>query len=186
MKQPPIEENKVPDAFITQLTNAQKELSLYVRTLMGGDPAAAQDVLQETNLYIWKNVAEFPRIKNFLAWAKRMALMQVRKYRLYRQREGAQVVFDETVFEAVAEQLITEEPSDSLQIEVFNHCLARLKPDDRELLNEKYLDRVPSAELARRQSSTENSINFKLFKIRSALDDCMRKAFCRLDAGGEL
>ena len=185
MDQPGTEEKKVPDAFITQLTNAQRELALYIRTLMGGD-AAAQDVLQETNLYIWKNAAEFPKIENFLAWAKRMALMQVRKYRLYRQREGVQLVFDEPLFESVAGQLAAEEPSDSLQVEMFKHCLGRLKAEDRELLNEKYLDRVPSAKLARRLDSTENAVNFKLFKIRAALDECMRKAACRLNAGGEL
>lgn len=178
--------SQVPDAFVTALTEAQEMLSVYVRTLLGGDAAAAKDVLQETNLYLWKNAAEFPKVRCFAAWAKSLALMQVRKYRLYRQREGERVVFDETVFEAVAEKLTVEENPENCRLEAFNHCLGLLPAEDRELLNQKYLDRVPAAELAGLAGTTVSAVNSRLHRIRAALDGCMNKALCRLSRGGEL
>lgn len=180
------EEGRVAEAFARALTDVQEMLSIYVRTLMGGAVVDAQDVLQETNLELMKHAGEFPRIRSFPAWAKKTALLQVRKYRLYRAREGFRVLFDDTVFEAVVAKLAAEDSLVTDRLTAFNHCLGRLKPEDRELLNRKYLDCLSSAELARHGKTTEGAINTRLHKIRAFLEGCMRKAFCRLNIGGDL
>ena len=64
------------EAFVQLMTEHQGRLYAYVLSLLG-DPDQANDVLQETNLVLWRNAGEFQMGSNFRAWAFRIAHFQV-------------------------------------------------------------------------------------------------------------
>lgn len=60
------------EAFVQLMTEHQGRLYAYVLSLLG-DPDQANDGLQEANLVLWRNAAEFQMGSNFRAWVFRIA-----------------------------------------------------------------------------------------------------------------
>jgi len=58
--------------YIYQVTRAQRALYCFITTLIRR-PADAEDVLQETNLVLWRKAAEFISGRDFMPWALRIA-----------------------------------------------------------------------------------------------------------------
>jgi len=61
-----------------RLVAAQAGLYSYILTLLPWSDQA-NDVLQETNLVLWREAAEFSRESNFQAWACRVAYFQAER-----------------------------------------------------------------------------------------------------------
>src|SRR5574344_2386568 len=101
------EQKTIPDSFIRELTKAQFDLKLYIFSLLGDTPDA-MDVLQETNLDIWRKAATYDPSRPFLPWARTLAHFQVLKYRQTNQR--AKLVFDDALFESITERFAAAEP----------------------------------------------------------------------------
>lgn len=68
------------DEFITLLTSSQAALSSCILTLLP-DRAAARDVLQETNLTLWRKADDFEPGTNFLGWTARIGQYHVLNHR---------------------------------------------------------------------------------------------------------
>ena len=68
------------EQFVSQLTAIQGALYAYICVLLGGSSDTA-DVLQETNLVLWRRAHEFDTEKTFSALAYRVAYIQVLAYR---------------------------------------------------------------------------------------------------------
>src|SRR5687767_8306659 len=78
-----------PDAveeFVRLLSQNQRRLLLYVLTLV---PRLndAEEVVQETNLVLWRDYANFQPGTNFVAWAFKVAFFQVLAWRKKKQRD---------------------------------------------------------------------------------------------------
>ena len=56
------------DDFVQQLTANQNRLYGYIFSLLG-DHHRANDVLQETNMVLWRKAAEFQTDRDFIPWA---------------------------------------------------------------------------------------------------------------------
>ena len=64
------------ELFVQPLTENQNRLYGYVYSLLG-DHGRAEDVLQETNLVLWRKIAEFDQARPFLPWAFGIVRFQV-------------------------------------------------------------------------------------------------------------
>jgi len=62
--------------FVAHLTASQGRIRGFIVTLMPGSPDVG-DVLQETNLTLWKSRARYRPGTNFLAWAFTVARLEV-------------------------------------------------------------------------------------------------------------
>src|SRR5262245_8659861 len=89
------------DEFIAQLTVSQPSLWAYIFSLLP-DHAAAQDLLQETNLTLWRKADDFQPSTSFLAWSSQVAYFHVLSYRRRMRRD--RLVFDENVLAYLAER----------------------------------------------------------------------------------
>src|SRR5271155_3247978 len=87
--------------MVRLITNAQPTLYRFIRSLLP-DANAAQDVLQETNLILWRKSGEFRPELNFLGWACSIARFQVLAYRRDCSREHR--IFDQSLFDELAEE----------------------------------------------------------------------------------
>src|SRR5262249_1789568 len=94
-----MDENR--DEFITQLTLAQSSLWAYVFSLLP-DHGGGQDVLQETNLTLWRKANEFQPGTSFLAWACQVGYFHVLSHRRRVRRD--RLVFDDDVLAYLAER----------------------------------------------------------------------------------
>ena len=90
------------DEFVRLLAQNQRRLFIYVHTLVPHH-ADAEEVLQNTNLVLWREFGTFQPGTNFAAWSCRVALNQVLAWRKKRQRDRLQ--FSDEFLTTVADEV---------------------------------------------------------------------------------
>jgi RNA polymerase sigma-70 factor (ECF subfamily) len=157
------------ESFIRLMAAEQLRLHHYIAMLVG-DPHVAEDVLQETNVVLWRKAAEFRQESNFSAWARKIAYWQVRAYLRDRGRE--RMVFSEEVMEQIAD-LDYEELVDSDSLDALRQCLREVTSLNRKLLERKYSDNWPISAIASEVNKTEEAVRAALMRIRRSLRRCI-------------
>jgi RNA polymerase sigma-70 factor (ECF subfamily) len=159
------------DDFIVQLTAAQPSLWAYVFSLLP-DHVAAQDVLQETNLTLWRKAADFQPGTSFLSWASQVAYFHVLSHRRRQRRD--RLLFNEDVLAYLAERQAdrTAEPGDRLV--ALRDCLEKLPQPSRKLLEERYAPGGSVKDLAEAGGRSVAAVSQLLYRIREKLLDCMK------------
>lgn len=165
--------SRVADADTVQLMiGCQSRLYAFILSLLC-DPEHAREVLQETNIVLWKKSDQFEPGTNFMAWAFRIARFQVMAHR---QRLGRdRHVFDDDAVAGIAATF--EERSDVFddKLTALSHCLNELPEDGRRLIDSRYNDGVPVKTLAEQQNQSANRVAVKLHRLRVALMHCIEK-----------
>ena len=90
------------EGFVRHLTENQTRLYGYVFSLLG-DHARAADVVQETNLVLWRKIDEFQPEKPFLPWAYAIARFQVLAH--LRDKSRDRLLLDEELAEVMSVSL---------------------------------------------------------------------------------
>ncbi|MFH5804038.1 sigma-70 family RNA polymerase sigma factor [Alienimonas sp. DA493] len=162
------------DEFARLLGGAQRRLFLYLMGLLG-DRTAAEDVLQETNLVLWREFEQFEPGTNFTAWSCRVAFNQVRAHRTKRGRD--RLVFSDAFLSAVDEELTREADRLEERRAALADCLNRLPDHHRELVRRRYLGErdAGTEELARRLEKSPDAVLRMLSRIRRSLHECVSR-----------
>ncbi len=160
------------EEFIELLTGAQPAVFGYIVSLCH-DHALAQDILQETNLTLWRKAENFERGTSFAAWACRTAYFHLLNHRRKQRRET--LVFDEDVFDYLAERQEERAVGSDRRLEALRHCVASLPTAQRELIDRRYRPGASVQAIARDDGKTEGSVSQALFRIRAALQRCVEK-----------
>ena len=164
--------NAPDEQFITQLTNWQNRLFGYLVTILG-NVHDAHDVLQETNLVMWRKVDEFEPGTNFGAWARKCAYFQARAF--LRDRKRDRHLFDDDVIARLAEDNETRLAlaEDEAKEIALRECLAELPDDHRKLIRDRYRSELPIPELAKRFGKKASATKMTLMRLRQSLLVCI-------------
>ncbi len=157
------------EEFLGLIARHQRRLHLFVASLV---PAAAdaEDVLQETNLVLWREFRTFEPGSNFSAWACTVALNQVLAWRKKRQRD--RLVFSDEFLSAVSQELIAAEEQLEERAAVLAGCVDRMPEHHREVLRLRYTESRSVEAIAARVQRTTEAVYRMLSRIRQALSDC--------------
>ncbi len=160
-------------AFVGLLTKHQPDLWAYVITLMPGDPNAA-DVLQTTNIVLWTKQKDFKTGTNFRAWAFAVARFEVLAHFKKRKREGL-VLLDEELLDMIAQEAPDALVPSDLRLTALEHCLKKVRPQDRELLDHRYKSNSGLGEFATRTGRSVSALSVTLHRLRSSLRKCVNE-----------
>lgn len=158
--------------FVQLMTQYQGRLYAYLLTLLG-DADAANDVLQETNVVLWKDCRQYVPGSNFKAWAFRIAHFQCMAYRQKRLRD--KIVFDDDVIAALASESEVVDEHYEQRRAALEHCLSQIHPRSREALRLRYSEEVAVKDMARQMNRTPNAISQLLFRARTWLMECVKQ-----------
>ena len=161
------------DRFVELMTAHQGRLFAFVLSLLGNRDAA-NEVLQETNVVLWKQWREFEPGTNFKAWAFRIAHFQTMAYRQRRLRDRLQ--FDDNLVGRLAIEAKQHNELWQQRSERLAACLERLNPRHRRVLHLRYVEGLSVAEVAERLKRSANAVSQLLFRVRERLIDCVRRA----------
>lgn len=164
------EPHAINDQFIRDLTNCQNRLYAYILTLLP-DPERARDVLQETNVVLWRKAGEFKTGTNFGAWACKIAYFEVLTERQRRRRDRH--VFDEEMIAQLArhtEQRLGRLDDRSLALD---ECLQQLTRQQRDRLMARYSSGGSVLAMAEELGETPGAVATALYRIRTALLKCI-------------
>lgn len=156
-----------------EIRDVQAGLKEYVAGLLGG-AEGVEDLVQETNLFLWVRRDEFEPGSNFRAWAMRVAWFKVMAERRDRARDG-RVVFSEALLEQLSARAEHRLPDADRRLGALRQCLARSRPQDRKILEWKYVRRGSLTELAELQGCSQNSLHKIISRLRLALRHCVDK-----------
>lgn len=168
------------DEFVQLFTREQRGLYLYILA-QTGNVAAAEDVLQETNLVIWSKVEHFTPNTNFTAWTRQIATYEILKSRQRRRRD--RLTFSDEFLSVVAEEVEAQSLNGELRRDALQHCLGKLNATDKELIERRYQPGNRGRELASELNRPANSVYQSLGRIRRSLFDCIQRQLAAAEVG---
>lgn len=158
--------------FVKLLTAGQCRLYAYIVTLLGRG-ADADDLLQATNAALWAKAAEYDPARPFLTWAYRFAHLQVLAFRKQKVRDRLR--FDDELLNNMAAEFERQDEGAERQLEALATCLEGMRPDQRELIRQRYASGRSVSALAVESGTTENRLSAALYRVRKMLGDCIRR-----------
>ncbi|VTU02584.1 rna polymerase sigma-70 ecf- rhodopirellula baltica : RNA polymerase sigma-70 ECF-like, Rhodopirellula baltica OS=Rhodopirellula sp. SWK7 GN=RRSWK_05077 PE=4 SV=1: Sigma70_r2: Sigma70_r4_2 [Gemmataceae bacterium] len=164
------------DEFIQLLTSHQTQLRGLITAALG-HAADSQDVLQRTNLAIWRKAADFDPARSFLAWAIGVARYEVLAFLRDRRRE--RLVFVPEVADLLATEAEDLLPQIPARQAALRECLKELPERNRELLTQKYVRGRSVSDLAAAVGRSADGIKSLLLRVRRVLEDCITRRLAR-------
>jgi RNA polymerase sigma-70 factor (ECF subfamily) len=162
--------------FIAHVTRSQRVLHSFILSLVWS-ASDADDVLQETNLVLWRKAAEFDPAREFLPWAMRFAQFQALAYLKRRQR--SKLAFDDALLDQLATEAIAETAETDARRAALSSCLEKLPADHRRLLAGRYEPAGSVNALAAARGTTPKALSELLRRIRQALLLCIERTLAR-------
>lgn len=172
--EPIVHSQERTEEFLRLLTEHDRIFSIYVTGLV--QPLQdAQDILQEGKIVMWRHFGKFKSGTNFVAWGRKILLRQILAYRrkMKHRRHGQLnedilVLLDVEMDSAIREKRWVERE------QALRECLRKLKPEQRELIEQRYRDEASIEKISRQTDKTETAVYQLLYRIRKALQDCVQ------------
>jgi RNA polymerase sigma-70 factor (ECF subfamily) len=158
------------DAFVRLLGQNQRRVFLYVMTLVP-NWNDAEEIVQETNLVLWREFGQFALGTNFAAWACKVAFHQVLAWRKKKQRDRLE--FSPAFLDAVAQEAATVADRLEQRSQALAGCIAKLPDVQREMLRLRYSDGLSIETIAKQVDRTVEAVYRALSRIRQALHACV-------------
>ena len=167
-----MEEDTQNERFLRLWSGSETEIRRYVLTLLP-DRGAADDVMQETSVALWKKFSEYELDRPFLNWACRFAYYEVLKHRKRQQVQTRH--FCQATIEALAEERLEEQDALIARRKALAVCLEDLSQADRDLVGLRYATGATIADLAREIEQPAKRLYRALERIRRALLQCVTR-----------
>ena len=162
------------ELFVSLITANYEHLRRYIYTLLAHEEDT-KDVLQEVCVSISRKFSEYDRERPFLPWACRFAYLKVLKFR-EQQRPRRTVWLPPEVLEAVAQVREEDEPVLAERLAALHKCLGKLPAGDHGLIVARYLERLPTEQIATQFSMSRRTLFRNLERVRRLLFDCIDRS----------
>jgi len=159
--------------FVELITQHQRKLYSYIYSLVP-NTADSDDLLQETNLVLWKKANEYKLGTNFMAWACRIAFFNVQKFLTTKGR--SRMYFNENLLSQLAELHMDRADSQTIYSMLLMSCLEKLSEESKHLLKLRYDGNHGMQEIAEQLKRSVASLNNSLSHIRFKLMKCIEYA----------
>ena len=159
--------------FARLLGQNQRQIFLYVMSLVP-DWNDAEEIVQETNLVLWRASDRFVPGTNFGAWACKVAFHQVLAWRKRVKRNRLE--FSQEFLEAVAEEASAASEVLEERWQKLLRCIERLPAERRLILRLRYSDELTVEAIARQLGRNENTVYHTLSRTRRALHECVTRS----------
>lgn len=160
------------EQFVQALTAHQNRIYAYVYSLVA-DHSRAADVLQETNLVLWRKKTEFIVGRPFLPWAFAIARNQVLAN--IRDKRRDRCLLDESLIESLA----AESEQQALELDAtriaLRTCVLQLNDSQRELIACRYDRGLTIRQMEETLGRGASAIKVALLRARRQLAACVRK-----------
>ena len=166
---------KDEEQFVQLLADHQVAIRAFIVSLLPGAPGV-DDVIQETNLVLWRKRDTFEMGTSFKAWSFTVARFQMMRHRKTLYSRGW-VTLDEQASELIAEDMeeFLDEKWEAKRMDALTDCLGKLRPEDRDLVLHRYWKKTRLQDFAVVKGRSMNGLKVSLFRIRAALKKCIEK-----------
>lgn len=167
---PPADAAKV-ERFAQLLATCQRRVFLYALALVH-HAADAEEILQETNLVLWRKFDQYQPGTDFGRWACRIAQLEVLKFR---EKQGREKLFSDEFIESLAVEAESAMEQLDRRREALSGCLAKLNEGDRHLVTRRYSESASTRSVAEALGRSVQGTRKALHRIRGALLVCIER-----------
>ncbi|HTL53993.1 MAG TPA: sigma-70 family RNA polymerase sigma factor [Planctomycetota bacterium] len=142
--------------------------------VMVRDRDRAEDIFQDVSLVMWEKFETFQKGTSFGAWARQIAVFKIQNER--RRLARAPVLLEPETLQNVTQAFDETEQMgpDEEWKKALHHCLDKLSPAARRLLEMRYFKKLRHDEMAAQLGRTLAGVNSALCKVRVSLEGCMK------------
>jgi RNA polymerase sigma-70 factor (ECF subfamily) len=166
------------ESFTRLLATCQRHVFLYAVGLLH-NAADAEDVLQETNVVLWKKFPQYQPGTDFVGWACRIAHFEVLKLRERKPRRER--LFSNEFIEALA---VASRPTMNeldARRDALEGCLRKLSSSDRQLVTLRYQPEGTTRNVAEALGRSFQGTRKALHRVRTRLLDCIARTLASRD-----
>ena len=160
------------DRLLTLVSVSQDDLFRYIYSLVP-NREDARDILQETVLAVARKFDNYDSSRPFLTWACKFAYYEVLRHR--ERNSGRLRYFSTEVLELLASDRDSQAHLLQARLAALDHCLKKLPPPDRSLLQQRYELKSSLDELADQIKQSRRTVVRNLKRIRGWLYDCVEQ-----------
>lgn len=158
--------------FMGLFLRHQDDIRAFVGSVVR-DWTAVDDILQETAAVLWRKFAEYDPERSFGAWARGIAVFEIRKHHARRVRVPTLLSPEAmAAIDAVWEE--EAEPA-SPRLQALARCLERVDARTRAIIALRYRDGLELDAVAERSGRGAEAVGKLLQRVRAALGDCVRR-----------
>jgi RNA polymerase sigma-70 factor (ECF subfamily) len=158
------------DAFIRMLTDHQLHLQSFIMSSLGNYPDTL-DVLQMTNIALWKKAATFRPGAPFLPWAFKVAKFEILAFMRTRRRDRHTFSFE--LVELMLDVAVERSPQMADRSLALRDCIKEMSEPNREFLRIRYGQNQSIREVAEKTGRSIESVKSLYLRIRRALERCI-------------
>jgi RNA polymerase sigma-70 factor (ECF subfamily) len=170
---PPPSDDLPLQEFVSQLTASQGRIRAFVVSLMPGSSEVG-DVVQETNLTLWKSQARYRPGTNFMAWAFTIARLEVLHHRTRVKRRGHVLISDE-LLDMLANEVPSTDDHD-IYLNALEGCKSKLTENQRELIDVRYEPGKSLESYAQQTGRKASALRVSLMRTRTVLRECIERS----------
>ena len=151
------------------------ELIAYARSLLG-NYAAADDVLQEALLVVFKKFDQFQEGTSMLAWCRSIVRIEVlrAKQRHQRERTLAERLLDDAIDAAFDEfQTARRDDDAGSWREALRRCLERVPQRGQGVLKARFADELSYQQIGERLGMTIEAVRKAIFRLKRHVRSCV-------------
>jgi RNA polymerase sigma-70 factor, ECF subfamily len=158
------------DEFLALFLTCEVDLAAFVVSVVR-DWNRAEDIVQEVALVLWRKIDEFDRARSFGAWARGIAEKEIMKdHGRWLRRPRSLPPEAISAVRAACDEL---EPRADERLEAMQRCLEHLDHRARQLVDLRYADDLPLADVAARTGRSLAAVTKSLLRLREALERCV-------------
>lgn len=160
--------------FLGLFTAHESSIHAYVRRLVYRREDAS-DVMQKIAIILWKKFDQLKSAKEFRKWSFGVARYEVLAWRRDLARERERLVLSTETIELMAIEM--DRKSEQLDLEreaILQHCLNKLKKEQRSALQEMYMDESNTPTLAQKFGKSTTGFYQWIYRIRQNLSKCAK------------
>lgn len=159
--------------FESLLSEHQAALRAYIISIATNN-RDCDDILQDSNIYLWENREQFEPGTSFKAWAFKTAYFKT----LARKRDRSRL--SEAYFSDEMMQTIASESGERFgpapeRLTALRKCLSSLGTDELKVIKAKYLLQQSLTHYALTTGKSVNSTHKLVSRLRASLRECIKK-----------
>ena len=158
--------------FLAQVTRAQRPLYGFISTLVWGH-ADVEDVLQETNLVLWRKAAEFDASRDFMPWALRIAQLQSMAHL---QKHRRHPLYNTDLLDRIADEAIADRATADSRRQALAFCLQKMPEKYRRLVAARYEPGASVNAMAAALGTQPKAVSETLRRVRRTLLECIERS----------
>jgi RNA polymerase sigma-70 factor (ECF subfamily) len=161
------------DKFIRMMTEHQLDLQAVIFSSLG-DYTNTMDVLQQTNVVLWRKASEFRPDASFLPWALKIAKYEMLAF-VRARRHDRHVLLSPEVVELMCDMAIERSSTISQRAEAFQECVKQLPERSLEFLRIRYAQNQSIEQISAKTGRSIGSVKSLYHRIRVKLGECIER-----------